>query len=95
MGLFMGNGVVADNGRNERQIEAPAPTGVEDFLGAPGFPASLLILSGNRNVDVRAWADHERPYLRMGFQPESLTPARAFDALLYVREVGPPDYRIP
>lgn len=95
IGLFMGRGRVADNGRTEHRILPPPPGGIEDMLGAGGHPASYLILLGNTVDSIRTWADSARPYLRLGLEELELVPAREFDALFYVDSVGPPEFRIP
>lgn len=92
IGLFMGAGRVADNGRNEREVAVPEPGGIEEFLARPGARASYLVLRDNPDPTVREWARAPRSYLRMGLEPLSLVPAEEFDALLYVQEVAPPDY---
>jgi erythromycin esterase len=94
IGLFMGHGEIADNGRDVRQVATPDPHGIESFLGVTGAPASYLLLRGNADPRVRAWASESRPYLRMGIRAMELVPAAEFDALLYVDRVRAPDYEI-
>ena len=55
---------------------------------------AYLVLTGNRNAEVRAWADSARPYLRAGTERRELVPAEEFDALFYVHRVTPPSYDI-
>lgn len=95
MGFFMGGGVIADNGRRDREVVPPPEGGIEDFLGAGGHDAGYLVLSGNESAEVRQWASALRPYLRMGLDPRELVPMEEFDALFYVDRVGPPEYSIP
>jgi erythromycin esterase-like protein len=85
---------VTDNGRNERRVATPHPQGVERFLRIAESPASYLILRGNSNAEVRAWAGASKPYLRMGIDSASLVPAATFDAMIYLEHVRPPDYAI-
>jgi erythromycin esterase len=94
VGFFMGSGVIADNGRNEREVATPAPLGVESFLGSTPAPASYLVLRGNTEVAIREWASSARSYLRMGLTPMSLVPGDEFDALFYIDSVGPPNYEL-
>lgn len=95
IGLFMGSGTIADNSRNERTMRAVPSGGIEEMLGTTGADRAFLLLSGNRDEAIRAWADGERPYLRAGLDERSLVPGEEFDALFYVESVSPPTYAIP
>lgn len=95
MGFFMGGGVIADNGRREREVLPPPEGGIEDVLGGGGHDAGYLVLSGNESAALREWASGLRPYLRMGLDRRELVPIEEFDALFYVHRVGPPEYAIP
>jgi erythromycin esterase len=94
IGMFMGSGRIADNGRNIREVAALDPQGVESFLRTTDSPASYLVLRGNTDPVVVKWASENRPYLRMGIRPDRIVAAEEFDALLYIDQVGPPDYEI-
>ena len=94
VGLFMGHGTIANNGRKIREVAVPDPDGIERFLGALDASASYLVLRGNSDSVVQEWASTDRPYLRMGTRPLTMVPAKEFDALLYIDHVGPPDYGI-
>lgn len=94
IGLFMGRGSIADNRRQVRPVGEMDSTGVEALLARGADPASFVVLRG-ANGAVAEWAATERPYLRMGTTPSTLTPGQEFDALIYVDSVGPPDYDIP
>lgn len=94
VGLFMGRGTIADNARRPRAV-APIPAqGVEDFLSGDGA-FRYLVLRGNVDPWVQAWGAAERPYLRMGVDTLTMSPAREFDVLLYVDSVRVPSYRVP
>lgn len=95
IGFFMGQGVIADNGRAERQVGTPPDGGVEAFLGSTGHEAGYLVLTGSRDPEVIRWASSPRGYLRTGLAPREMVPADEFDALFWVRRVGPPEYSIP
>jgi len=94
LGLFMGSGTIADNGRNERTIEEVETGGVEDFLRVDGATASYIVLRDNTDRTMRPWSDSSRAYLRMVTTPMTLVPAAEFDALLYLDQVQPPGYDI-
>ena len=91
-GFFMGSGVIADNGRNERNMITPDTTGVEYFFGRTDAEASYLVLRGNTNTQIQDWAGSTKPYLRMGISPKAFIPNDMFDALIYIDKVTPPDY---
>ena len=93
VGFFMRRGSVADNARRPRQM-APIPSdGLEAYLSRR--PVTYLVLRSNRNPEITRWANAEQPYLRMGLDTLSLTPAREFDALIFVDSVSVPTYQIP
>jgi erythromycin esterase len=93
VGFFMRRGSVADNARRPRAM-APIPSdGLEAYLSRG--PVTYLVLRSNRNPEVMRWANAEQPYLRMGLDTLSLTPAREFDALIFVDSVSVPTYQIP
>jgi erythromycin esterase len=94
VGLFMGRGTIANNGRTIREVAVPDPDGVERFLGATGASASYLILRGNSDPVMQEWASTDRPYMRLGTRLLTIVPANEFDALLYIDRVGPPNYEI-
>jgi hypothetical protein len=73
---------------------APIPSdGLEAYLSRG--PVTYLVLRSNRNPEVMRWANAEQLYLRMGLDTLSLTPAREFDALIFVDSVSVPTYQIP
>ena len=92
VGLFLGRGRIADNGRRPRSVVPMPAEGLESFL-ARG-PATYLVLRGNADPGVREWASSERPYLRLGLDTLTLTPGREFDALIYIDSVSVPSYEI-
>ena len=94
VGFFMGEGSVADNGRNSHRMAIPYSNGIENYLATEDSPASYLILRDNSNPRIRDWADGQQTYLRMGLKPITIVPADEFDALLYIDSVSPPDYNL-
>lgn len=93
IGFFIGRGTIADNARRPRTVVPMPEDGLEAYL-ARG-PMTYLVLRGNRDPEVMTWAATDLPCLRMGIDTLRLTPAREFDALLYVDSVSVPDYRMP
>lgn len=94
LGVLLGRGEVADNARRPRRV-APLPVGsIEEYLsGAGAF--RYLVLRGIGDGAALQWAQTEHPYLRMGLDTLTLTPAREFDALLFVDSVSVPRYVRP
>lgn len=93
IGFFMRRGIVADNARRSRPLVPIPSDGLEAYLSRA--PATYLVLRSNRDPEVTKWANTEQPYLRMGLDTMTLTPAREFDALFFVDSVSAPTYQIP
>lgn len=94
VGFFMGDGQIADNGRNIRTVDSLPAGGIEQFLDVEESSASYVILRG-AGAPVAEWAAVERPYLRMGTALQSMVPADEFDALFFVDTATVPEYSIP
>lgn len=94
IGLFMGSGQIADNGRNTKEVASIIAGSIEDFMSRAGGYASYLVLRDNSRSEISVWADSSRPYLRMGLDPQELVPNDEFDALVYVDEARLPDYEV-
>jgi erythromycin esterase len=94
IGLFMGPGQIADNGRNTREVASIEAGSIEDFMSRAGGDASYLVLRDNSRSEIKEWADSLRRYLRMGLDPQALVPSDEFDALVYVRQARLPDYGV-
>ncbi len=93
IGFFLGRGHVADNSHRRRRVADIPADGLETFLRRGA--STYLGLRGNDDPDVRAWASSEQAYLRSGLDTLTLTPAREFDALIFVDSVSVPTYRMP
>lgn len=92
VGFFLGRGEVADNARRPRTVVPWPEGGLEHHLA--GTPGTYVVLRGNGNPAVRAWADRELPYLRAGLDTLTLTPSAEFDVLMYVDSVSVPTYGV-
>ena len=95
IGVFMGAGEIADNGRNVRSTSMAPDGGIEAFLSQTGADVAYSILRGSRPRELESWATAPRPYLRMGLDTLRMTPREEFDALLYVDTATVPSYDIP
>lgn len=91
LGMLFGRGTVADNSRRPREIPPPARDALEAPFEEAGHAMSWLSLDAS--PDVLAWAAVEHPYHR-GWSVQRMRPGHEFDALVYVREVRPPEYRV-
>jgi erythromycin esterase len=91
IGLYMGRGAATLNNRSRYAIAPPDPDSFEAILASAGWRAAFVDLS-----DPRAPADSwRRMPLRArdsGTTPMTLTPARAYDGVIYIDTVTPPEY---
>ena len=94
LGFLMGGGEVADNSRRTRAVPAATSGGLESLFTDVQGEVGYVMVRGRDGLP-EAWSRVERPYLRAGLGTSRLTPAAAFDAMMYVRKVSPPSYRLP
>jgi erythromycin esterase len=91
IGLYMGRGAATLNNRSRYEVVPPEPDSLEAILASAGWRASFVDLS-----DPAAPADSwRRMPLRArdwGTTPMTLTPSRAYDGLIYIDTVTPPEY---
>jgi len=92
VGFFLGRGEIANNARRTRTVAPLPPEGLESYLARA--PATYLVLRSNSDAEVREWAAREQPYLRMGLDTLTLTPANEFDALVFIDSVSVPTYGV-
>ncbi|UMR29233.1 erythromycin esterase family protein [Massilia sp. MB5] len=91
VGLYMGRGVAANNGRAIYEIAAPAGDTLEALLANGGYKISFIDLHRadkgpdwpSKPITARVW----------GLFPATIIPRQSYDALLYVDTVTPPQYR--
>lgn len=91
VGFLMGGGTYTDNRRRPVAVAEPGPASLEAQFRLIDAPAAWLSLRAS--PAVRRWASLTWPYSR-GDQVQSMRPIDEFDALVYVREVGPPSYEL-
>jgi erythromycin esterase-like protein len=89
IGLYMGRGVAAENDRTPYDIAPPPPQSLEAILASGGWKVSFTDLShepmpsrANEVVLSRDW----------GKFPAKIVPARAYDGVIYIDTVTPPEY---
>ena len=89
IGLYMGRGVAAENDRTPYDIAPPPPGSLESILASAGWKMSFTDLS---REPVPSWANDVLLSRDWGKYPARIVPARAYDGLLYIDTVTPPEY---
>jgi len=89
IGLYMGRGVAAENDRTPYDIAPPPPESLESILAGAGWKMSFTDLS---REPVPPWADEVLLSRDWGKYPAKIVPAHAYDGLLYIDTVTPPEY---
>ncbi|NND72569.1 MAG: erythromycin esterase family protein [Rhodothermales bacterium] len=95
IGFFMGGGIIADNGRTRHNIDTDSLGSLERFFSAQTSTTGYAVFRNNSNKHIRQFADSVQSYSRMGLYRQTMVPANEFDAVFYINEVRPPEYRIP
>lgn len=89
VGLYMGRGVATENDRKPYDI-APAPAqSLEAILAGAGWKMSFIDLS---RKPLASWAGETLLSRDWGKYPAKVVPARAYDGVLYIDTVTPPEY---
>ena len=91
LGLYMGRGVAAWNSRELYPIAAPKPDSLEAIMTSAGRTMSFIDIGG-ATAAVPAWARRPTPAREWGVRDVTIVPAQAYDGLLYIDTVTPPDY---
>lgn len=91
IGLFMGRGAATLNNRSRYEIVAPAPDSLEAIMASAGWRTSFVDLSDPR-TPADSWRRMPLHARDWGNVPVTLTPSQAYDALIYVDTVTPPEY---
>ena len=91
IGLYMGRGVGTLNNRSRYEIVAPQPDTLEAIMASAGWRSSFVDLS-DPAIPADSWRRMPLPMRDWGNRPGTLTPARTYDALIYIDTVTPPEY---
>lgn len=89
IGLYMGRGVAAENDRTPYDIGPAPPGSLESILAGAGWKMSFTDLS---REPVPSWANEVLLSRDWGKYPAKIVPAHAYDGLLYIDTVTPPEY---
>lgn len=91
IGLYMGRGAATLNNRSRYAIPPPDPDSLEAILASAGWRACFVDLSDSR-APADSWRRMPLRARDSGTTPMTLTPSRAYDGLIYVDTVTPPEY---
>lgn len=91
VGLYMGRGVAMQNDRRRYEIVPPGPDSLEAVLASAGWKMSFFDLAHARPGEG-SWMVAPMAVREWGVNAATLVPARAFDALIYIDTVTPPEY---
>lgn len=91
IGLYMGRGVGTLNNRSRYEIVAPPADSLEAIMASAGWRASFVDLS-DPATPADSWRRMPLRARDWGTTPSTLTPARTYDALIYIDTVTPPEY---
>jgi erythromycin esterase len=89
IGLYMGRGVAAENDRTPYDIAPPPPESLEAILAGGGWKMSFTDLSREPRP---SWANEVVVSRDWGKFPAKLVPAHAYDGVIYIDTVTPPEY---
>lgn len=89
VGLYMGRGVAAENDRSPYDIAPLAPNSLEAILASAGWKTSFTDLS---KPPIPSWAGETLESLEWGRFPVKIVPSRAYDGVVYIDTVTPPEY---
>jgi erythromycin esterase len=90
IGMYMGRGIAAQNNRKLYEVFPAKPGSLESVMAAGGWKASFVDFSPAKSKEV--WWTQPIEARDWGANPQHLIPARAFDGVVYIDTVTPPDY---
>ena len=92
LGLYMGRGVGAMNDRKPYEIKAPAAGSFEAVLANGGWRMSFVDFSGAAPGPGSDWIFSPVAAREWGMRAVTLVPAAAYDGVIYLDTVTPPEY---
>lgn len=93
IGLYMGRGEAQNNDGERYQIDAPSPGTMEAVLANGGEKYAFVDFASARHSPGTAWMFAPIGSREWGTKPVTLTPAKSYDAVLYIDSVTPPQRR--
>lgn len=91
IGLYMGRGAATLNNRSRHEVAPPDPESLEAILASAGWRSCFVDLSDPR-IPADSWRRMPLRVRDWGTTPMTLTPSRAYDGIIYVDTVTPPEY---
>lgn len=92
VGLYMGRGVATTNSRERYEIKPPPAGTMEAILANAGRRMSFVDFSGG-NATAGSWMHESMTAREWGTSVSKLTPAKTYDAVIYIDTVTPPEYK--
>jgi erythromycin esterase len=92
LGIYMGRGVASTNDRKPYEIPAPSPGSFEAVLANGGWRMAFVDFTTAAPGPGSDWIFSPLAAREWGMRPVTLVPASAYDGVLYVDTVTPPDY---
>lgn len=92
IGLFMGRGVGATNSRSLQEIMPPAIGTLEAIMANAGRKMSFVDFSQATRDPGNSWIFEPINAREWGISSLKLTPAKMYDAVLYIDSATPPQY---
>lgn len=92
MGLFTGEGQVAENTREPVQLDPMIPGSMEDILAASGQPYTFMDLRYRENERGNSWMFERMIASYQVMMPMPLELRRHFDGVLLIKQVKMPTY---
>ena len=93
IGLYMYRGSAADNDRRTYPIRQPRGGSLESILHQAPWRYSFVDFSNAKRERGSEWIWTAIDALQLGTTPERFVPRNTYDAVLFIDEVNPPDYR--
>ncbi len=91
VGMYMGQGVGSSNQRQLYRIKLSKDDELASVMANAGYRFSFVDLAAAK-PDPMNWMHSSITAREWGVVPLAITPAKAYDGLLYIHEVGPPKY---
>ena len=91
VGFYMGWGIAATNDRRRYEVKRAADDSLEAILANAGWRMAFVDLARGA-ADPGSWTRAPLDAREWGVNPVRVTPARAFDGLIYIDAVTPPEY---
>ncbi|MFZ6710282.1 erythromycin esterase family protein [Undibacterium sp. TC9W] len=93
IGLYMGRGVLGSYGKESyTEIAAPPAGGMESVLANGRLKMSFIDFSQAKPDASNSWMFTPGHARYWGMTPEAITPAKAYDAVIYIDNVTPSEY---